>query len=113
MKRRTFLKIGSSATVGGVLDACGGSHGDDHVPAPVETPDPASFGTVVAWNQLALQAVRTIKPGPPMVARSLAILHTAMYNAWAVFDRQADTTAQGPALRARTRNAASPTRPWP
>jgi hypothetical protein len=99
MKRRTFLKIGSSATVGGVLDACGGSHGDDHVPAPVETPDPASFGTVVAWNQLALQAVRTIKPGPPMVARSLAILHTAMYNAWAVFDRQADTTPQGPALR--------------
>lgn len=53
----------------------------------------------VTWTNAALEAIRNIgktgKPedrpriGPPMVARSLAILHTAIYDAWAVYDKVA------------------------
>jgi PAP2 superfamily len=50
----------------------------------------------VKWAESALTAIRHIgaagspvdraRIGPPMVARSLAILHTAIYDAWAVHD---------------------------
>jgi hypothetical protein len=43
--------------------------------------------TVVArWNSAALQAIRDLRPGPPMAARALAIMHTCMYDAWTAFD---------------------------
>lgn len=41
---------------------------------------------IVEWNDLALNAVRIVKPGPPMVARSLGILHKAIFDAWAAYD---------------------------
>lgn len=50
----------------------------------------------VKWTHTALQAIRHLgaagapadraRIGPPMVARSLALLHTAIYDAWAVHD---------------------------
>jgi uncharacterized protein DUF6851/vanadium-dependent haloperoxidase-like protein len=40
---------------------------------------------VVIWNNAALQAIRDLRPGPPMTARALAILHTCMYDAWTVY----------------------------
>ncbi len=53
----------------------------------------------VKWAEAALAAIRNIgatgapadrpRIGPPMVARSLALLHTAIYDAWAVHDVQA------------------------
>lgn len=53
----------------------------------------------VQWADTALAAVRQLgaagapadrpRIGPPMVARSLALLHTAIYDAWAVHDPQA------------------------
>ncbi|WP_373538370.1 DUF6851 domain-containing protein [Chamaesiphon sp.] len=53
----------------------------------------------VIWANAALEAIRNLgKPdklserariGPPMVARSLAILHTAIFDAWAVYDSNA------------------------
>lgn len=50
----------------------------------------------VTWANSALEAIRNLGPnplerariGPPMVARSLAILHTAIYDAWAIYDPQ-------------------------
>lgn len=36
---------------------------------------------VVRWNEAALEAIRSTHPGPPMVARALAILHTCIYDA--------------------------------
>jgi hypothetical protein len=36
---------------------------------------------VVTWNDACLEAIRTTRPGPPIVARALAILHTAIYDA--------------------------------
>lgn len=56
----------------------------------------------VTWANSALEAIRNLghnpsaleraRIGPPMVARSLAILHTAIYDAWAIYDPQAFPT---------------------
>src|SRR2546421_9626346 len=54
---------------------------------------------VVQWNNAALQAIRNTHPGPPMVARALAILHTCIYDAWAAYDAVAVGTRLGGFLR--------------
>ena len=54
---------------------------------------------VIAWNQAALEAVRRTRLGPPMVARAIHILHTAMYDAWAAYDHRAVGTRLGDLLR--------------
>jgi hypothetical protein len=41
---------------------------------------------VLDWNQLAIQAIRQIKPGPPMAARSLGVVFSGVYDAWAAYD---------------------------
>src|SRR5437764_14141962 len=58
-----------------------------------------SANTVIQWNEAALQGVRDTKPGPPMVARALAIVHTCMYDAWAAYDEHALGTQLGAGLR--------------
>jgi hypothetical protein len=55
--------------------------------------------SVILWDQAALQAVRTTRPGPPIVARDLAIVHTAMFDAWAAYDPVAVGTRLGGKLR--------------
>uniref|UniRef100_UPI001C4FBEA6 hypothetical protein n=1 Tax=Crenothrix polyspora TaxID=360316 RepID=UPI001C4FBEA6 len=45
--------------------------------------------TVTRWNKAALQAIRTTQPGPPIVARALAVAHTCMFDAWAAYDAKA------------------------
>ena len=47
---------------------------------------------VIQWNDATLQAIRDTKPGPPMVARALAIVHTCIYDAWAAYDERARGT---------------------
>lgn len=54
---------------------------------------------VVTWNKATLQAIRDTRPGPPMVARMLAITHTCIYDAWAAYDRVAVGTRLGGTLR--------------
>lgn len=54
---------------------------------------------VTQWNAAALQAIRATRPGPPVVARALAIVHTCVYDAWAAYDPQALGTQLGGALR--------------
>jgi len=34
---------------------------------------------IIEWNDILLEAIRQTKPGPPMVARSIAIVHTSIY----------------------------------
>jgi len=107
MKRRIFLKLGSVPVVGGALSACG-SNGDEHggpssspgggpvaVPAEPATQD----NTVTGWTRTALQAIRQARPGPPMAARSVAVMHTCMYNAWCAYDPLAQPTRQPDAGR--------------
>jgi hypothetical protein len=74
MRRENFLKLDTGAAAG-------------------------MAGTVLAWNRLALQAVRKAQPGPAAAARSLAVLHTCIYNAWAAYDDTARQTAHGAAVR--------------
>lgn len=50
---------------------------------------------VILWNNVALQAVRDTGMGPPMTARALAMLHTSIYDAWAVYDPLAVSTVLG------------------
>jgi hypothetical protein len=60
---------------------------------------PRADSIVIRWNQAALQGVRESKLGPPMVSRALAIVHTAAYDAWASYDRNAVGTRLGGTLR--------------
>ena len=60
----------------------------------------ASADTVVTeWNDQTLEAIRVTHPGPPMVARMLAITNTAMFDAWAAYDKKAVGTRLGGTLR--------------
>ncbi|MCE3605256.1 hypothetical protein LXA47_16800 [Massilia sp. P8910] len=96
MKRRTFLTIGSTAALGSALTACGGSH---ESPPPAQPEPSAQSGTVVAWNRVALDAVRATRMPPPMAARALAIAHSAMYEAWTAYDSVALGQHLGSQLR--------------
>ena len=58
-----------------------------------------SDNVVLRWDSAALQCIRTVKPGPPMVARGLAMVHTAMFDAWAPYDGVAISTRLGASLR--------------
>lgn len=89
-----------------VLAACG----DNQVTAPpllagpsaakARIPDaPAAQTVVVRWSSACLQAIRLAKPAPTVVARALAIVHTAIYDAWAAYDNKALGTRLGDALR--------------
>jgi hypothetical protein len=62
-------------------------------------PARAADNVVLKWNNAALQAVRTTRLGPPMVARALAILHTSTFDAWAAYDSVAVGTRLGGSLR--------------
>jgi hypothetical protein len=47
---------------------------------------------VTKWNEAALEAIRITHPGPPIVARALAITHTCMFDAWAAYNNKASGT---------------------
>ncbi len=52
------------------------------------------------WNQLTLDCIIATGTPPPMAARILAMVHTAMYDAWAMYDDVAISTRVGGLLRA-------------
>jgi hypothetical protein len=47
----------------------------------------------VRWNQLALRAIAATNTSPPLAARQLALLHTAIFDAWSVYDQKAISTS--------------------
>src|SRR5829696_1016920 len=75
-----------------------------------QRPQPARAATgdnlVLQWDEVTLQAIRDTRPPPPAAARALAIVHTAIYDAWAAYDSVAVDTRQRlratPALRQPT-----------
>lgn len=94
-----------------LLGACGGGESavGSTTTAPVfdqlgGTEETASDGgfeptVVFQWNRLSLAAVRhEVNPAPPAVARSLFIVHSAMYEAWAAYSPEALGTVTGQEL---------------
>lgn len=63
----------------------------------------AAESAVTTWNEAVLQAVRDTKPGPTIVARYLAVVHTAIWDAWAAYDSKAVGTRYGGYLRRPTK----------
>src|SRR5213593_545306 len=66
----------------------------------------SAWATVVSdWNEAALVEVRlskSLRNGPPIVARALAIVHTCMYDAWAAYDDVAVGTTDTQGTRRRS-----------
>lgn len=52
----------------------------------------AADNAVLVWDNAILHGVRTVKPGPTVVARALAMAHTAMFDAWSAYDATAVAT---------------------
>jgi hypothetical protein len=71
--------------------------------AGVGRPEPARAADgdnlVLVWNQAALESIRRLPPAPTVAARALAIVHTAIYDAWAAYDPLAVGTRLGAKLR--------------
>ena len=59
----------------------------------------ADDNAVLRWSEQTLAAIRALKTGPTINARALAIVHTAMYDAWAAYDPVAVGTRLGGSLR--------------
>jgi hypothetical protein len=47
---------------------------------------------VIDWNNALLEAIRRTRFAPMFAARALAVTHTCMFDAWAVFDEHATET---------------------
>ena len=100
--------LGTAAMLAGALGAaCGQGQaaqgggrgggqavGDDGRSGGPDRPGAAGGDSaVLRWNEAALAAIRATRPAPPVAARALAILHTAIFDAWAPFDVVAVGTA--------------------
>jgi PAP2 superfamily len=97
ISRRRFVQAGmATPVVAGGLVGCG----DDY---------PPTKSAALQWNEVYLDAVRKGTLGPPMVARGAALMHTAMYDAWAPYDDTAVPTIAGSVQRvpSNLKNAAS------
>lgn len=98
MERRLFLKLGTGAAVSGTLAACGGGSSGAS-PSPHHPTVPVRVKVAVSWNALALATIRKLRTSPTVASRALAIMHTAMYDAWAAYDSVALGTRFGATLR--------------
>jgi hypothetical protein len=54
---------------------------------------------VLLWDEANLQAIRDTKPGPTIVSRTLAVVQTCVFDAWAAYDRVAVPTMDHPGWR--------------
>ena len=52
----------------------------------------ADDNAVLRWSEQTLASIRALKTGPTINARALAIVHTAMYDAWSAYDATAVPT---------------------
>ena len=67
---------------------------------PLDAYGPAGDdNAALRWSEQTLAAIRALKTGPTINARALAIVHTAMYDAWAAYDPTAVGTRLGGSLR--------------
>ena len=52
----------------------------------------AQDNVAVEWNNAALQTIRYLRPGVTSISRSLAVVHTCMFDAWSAYDKKAVAT---------------------
>lgn len=51
------------------------------------------------WNTILREAISATRLGPPITARTIAVVHTCMFDAWAAYDARAVGTRLGGSLR--------------
>lgn len=59
----------------------------------------SSDNTVILWNKTAIEAARNSNSGSLVMVRALAVMHTAMFDAWAQYDPTARPTLGSPLRR--------------
>jgi hypothetical protein len=52
----------------------------------------AADNVVLIWDDAIVQSIIPTKPGPTVAAREIAVVHTAMYDAWSAYDAVAVPT---------------------
>lgn len=62
-------------------------------------PEPFEPSAVVTWNEAMLAAVRNGPARPTVIARSLYVVHSSMYDAWTAYDLLAVPTVAGTSLK--------------
>lgn len=89
-----FGRLGAASATLAILSGCGGGGGgvDDVFVVQQQT-------VVGQWNAALIQAIRNTNPGPTVSARQFAVVHTAMFDAWAAYDPVAVGTRLGGTLR--------------
>jgi hypothetical protein len=90
LNRREFLGLAGATGTGLILAGCGGSGGSG---------GPVGRSVSYQWNQTLLDAISATRLGPPMTARAIGIVHTAIYDAWAGYEPVAIGTRLGGQLR--------------
>ncbi len=80
MRRIALMTVLASL---GLLVGCGGSGGT----TPLPTPAPSVNNTAaMVWTDAMLDSIRNSTIGPPANSRAIALITTAMYDAWATLD---------------------------
>ncbi len=92
LSRRECLAGGSAMML--TLPWLGGCGGGGATAGPTTT-----RSAVYQWNKTLLQAISNTKPGPPIVARMLGIVHSCIFDAWAAYHPTALGTQTGNSLR--------------
>lgn len=59
----------------------------------------SSANVIISWNSVAMGMTQRSRISPPEAVRSLAILHTCMYDAWSAYDSRGAGTQLAGALR--------------
>lgn len=95
-----MLRSGYSQVLGVWCLAFSFCSGETAYALPLPSSQPSEEPTVVVrWDNAALQSIRNSRLGPPIIARSLAIVHTCIYDAWAAYTANARGTEADFSLR--------------
>src|SRR5262249_26460417 len=54
----------------------------------------AADNVVLQWDNACLEAIRQSSTGPTVVSRAIAVLHTAIFDAWSAYDAAALPTIE-------------------
>ena len=99
MRKSQILSWVAVIAFAGSLYAQRPSPGQSHRLHPNNNVGNPDLNVALEWNSVALTALQAAKVPPTVAARILAIVHGAMYDAWAPFDSTAVATLPGGAAR--------------